>query len=131
MNSPKDIFTLRQTMERQDFECYHYYDPIPPVIDFHEHEFFEVFFFLSGDVSYVIEGRTYQLRPGDILLTDNRDIHKPDIHDNGKCQSGRYCFIDHIIQPVINASSIVIPVAGKHIDMQNDGEEGQRRPCCH
>ena len=58
-------------------------------------------------------------------------IHKPDIHDNGKCQSGRYCFIDHIIQPVINASSIVIPVAGKHIDMQNDGEEGQRRPCCH
>ena len=82
LNSPKDIFTLRQTMERQDFECYHYYDPIPPVIDFHEHEFFEVFFFLSGDVSYVIEGRTYQLRPGDILLTDNRDIHKPDIHND-------------------------------------------------
>ncbi len=66
-------------MERPDFECYHYLDPVPPAIDFHEHAFYEIFFFLSGDVSYVIEGRTYQLRPGDILLTDNRDIHKPDI----------------------------------------------------
>lgn len=79
MISHKDIFTLRQTMERPDFECYHYLDPVPPAIDFHEHAFYEIFFFLSGDVSYVIEGRTYQLRPGDILLTDNRDIHKPDI----------------------------------------------------
>ena len=79
LNTNKDTFTLRQTMERPDFECYHYLDPVPPKVDFHEHEFYEVFFFLSGDVNYIIEGRTYQLRPGDILLTDNRDIHKPDV----------------------------------------------------
>ncbi len=79
LKSDKDIFTQRQIMERPDFECYHYLDPVPPVVDFHEHAFYEIFFFLSGDVSYIIEGRTYQLRPGDILLTDNRDIHKPDI----------------------------------------------------
>ena len=66
-------------MVRPDFECYHYLDQVAPEVDFHEHEFYEVFFFLSGDVNYIIEGRTYQLRPGDILLTDNRDIHKPDI----------------------------------------------------
>lgn len=79
MKITKDTFTQRQIMERSDFECYHYWDPVPPVVDFHEHEFYEVFFFLSGDVSYSIEGRTYQLRPGDILLTDNRDIHKPEV----------------------------------------------------
>ena len=72
LNPNKDTFTLRQTMQRSDFECYHYLDPVPPVVDFHEHEFYEVFFFLSGDVNYIIEGRTYQLRPGDILLTDIR-----------------------------------------------------------
>ena len=44
LNSHKDIFSQRQTMVRSDFECYHYYDPIPPVVDFHEHEFYEVFF---------------------------------------------------------------------------------------
>ena len=79
LNPNKDTFILRQTMQRSDFECYHYLDPVPTMVDFHEHEFYEVFFFLSGDVNYIIEGRTYQLRPDDILLTDNRDIHKPDI----------------------------------------------------
>ena len=47
LNPNKDTFTLRQTMQRSDFECYHYLNPVPPVVDFHEHEFYEVFFFLS------------------------------------------------------------------------------------
>ena len=74
-----EFSSSHQTMVRSDFECYHYLDPIPPEVDFHEHEFYEVFFFLSGNVSYNIEGRTYLLRPGDILLTDNKDIHKPEV----------------------------------------------------
>ena len=72
----KDEFSQRQTMIRSDFECFHYLDSFPPNVEFHEHEFYEVFFFLSGNVSYNIEGRTYLLRPGDILLTDNQDIHR-------------------------------------------------------
>ena len=76
-NSVKDTFSLRQTMNRPDFECHHYCDTIPPAVDFHEHEFYEVFFFISGNVTYNIEGRTYLLRTGDILLTDNQDIHRP------------------------------------------------------
>lgn len=74
-----DEFTLRQTMEDNLFECHHYLDRVPPKVEFHEHAFYEIFFFLSGDVSYIVEGRTYQLRPGDILLTNNQDIHRPDI----------------------------------------------------
>lgn len=64
-------------MNRPDFECHHYCDTVPPAVDFHEHEFYEVFFFVSGNVTYNIEGRTYLLRTGDILLTDNQDIHRP------------------------------------------------------
>lgn len=75
-----DEFSQRQVMIRPDFECYHYLDLVPPKVEFHEHEFYEVFFFLSGNVTYNIEGRTYYLRPGDILLTDNQDIHRPEIH---------------------------------------------------
>lgn len=66
-------------MQEQDFEFYHYLDLTPPNVDFHEHPFYEIFFFLSGNVNYIIEGRTYQLRPGDILLTSNQDIHRPEI----------------------------------------------------
>ena len=79
MKSHTDAFTQRQTMNTRFFEFHHYVDLEPPEVAFHEHEFYEVFFFLSGNVDYVVEGRTYQLRPGDILLTNNRDIHRPEV----------------------------------------------------
>lgn len=84
MNLHNDIFTLRQNMKKSDFECYYYKNDAPLTIPFHQHEFFEVFFFLSGNVSYVIEGKMYQLRAGDILLTNNLDIHKPIVKSGKK-----------------------------------------------
>lgn len=66
-------------MFRSDLECYHYCDASMPEVDFHQHPFYEILFFLSGSVSYIIEGRTYQLRPGDILLIDSQDIHRPEV----------------------------------------------------
>ena len=76
----KDIWTDRQIMLGESaFEFYHYLDDIPPKVEFHQHPFYELFFFLSGDVNYTIEGKTYKLRPGDILLTNSLDIHRPEI----------------------------------------------------
>lgn len=43
-----DTFTPRQTMEDGLFECHHYLDRVPPQVEYHEHEFYEIFFFLSG-----------------------------------------------------------------------------------
>ena len=74
-----DEFTLRQTMNHRFYEYHHYLDQLPPEVEFHVHEFYEIFFFFSGDVTYTVEGRSYQLRPGDILLTNNRDIHRPEV----------------------------------------------------
>ena len=79
MLSYQDQFTMRQTMNAADFEFYHYLDKEPPTVDFHHHNFYEVFFFISGNVNYTVEGRSYQLRPGDILLTTTRDIHRPEV----------------------------------------------------
>ena len=74
-----DEFAQRQTINSADFEFYHYLDMTPPAVDFHSHGFYEVFFFLSGNVRYTVDGRAYQLRPSDILLTNTRDIHRPEI----------------------------------------------------
>ena len=41
-----DTFTPRQTMEDGLFECHHYLDRVPPQVEYHEHEFYEIFFFL-------------------------------------------------------------------------------------
>lgn len=76
---PKEEFTLRQFMVERYCEYHHYVNHIPPDIDFHQHPFYEIFVFLSGNANYIIEGKTYKLRPGDILLTSNQDIHKPEI----------------------------------------------------
>ncbi|MGM9629566.1 AraC family transcriptional regulator [Butyricicoccus sp.] len=75
----KDNFTHRQIMTDHLYEYHHYRNDTPPEIDFHQHEFYEIYLFISGSVNYIIEGRTYKLQPGDILLTNNSDIHRPEI----------------------------------------------------
>lgn len=43
----------------------------------HHHDFYEIYFFLSGKVSYRVENRTYPLQPGDILLISPLELHQP------------------------------------------------------
>lgn len=76
----KEKFDPSQEMAEKYFEFHHRYDESPPTVEFHQHPFYEIFFFLSGDVNYIIEGKNYKLHPGDILLTNNLDIHRPEIH---------------------------------------------------
>lgn len=75
-------FSSRQVMNSEDFEFFHYSDNIPINVEYHNHDFYEIFFFISGKVKYVIEGKTYTLKPNDILLTNNKELHKP-IIENG------------------------------------------------
>ena len=76
----RDNWTDRQYMlEGAPYEIHHYVDEVPPHVNFHEHPFYELFFFIDGNVQYTIEGKTYHLQPGDILLTNRLDIHRPEI----------------------------------------------------
>ena len=66
-------------MTERYYEFHHSYNETPPTVEFHQHPFYEIFFFISGNVNYIIEGRSYKLWPGDILLTSNADIHRPEV----------------------------------------------------
>lgn len=79
-NMYKEKFNPSQIMTERYFEFHHTYNEVPPTVEFHQHPFYEIFFFLSGNVNYIIEGKSYSLRPGDVLLTSSSDIHRPDIH---------------------------------------------------
>ena len=70
-------FTTRQYMKSNDFEFFHYKDDPPQEVSFHNHDFYEIYFFISGNASFIIEGKYYYLKPGDIFLINNREIHKP------------------------------------------------------
>ncbi len=64
-------------MEKNTFEVFHYCDPKPETVAVHHHDFYEIYFFLSGEVEYRVEGRTYLLKPGDLLLINPRELHQP------------------------------------------------------
>lgn len=70
-------FDPRQNMSSEDFEIFHYLDPRTRHMEAHYHDFYEIFFFIDGNVDYWINGSLYPLVQGDILLIHPTELHKP------------------------------------------------------
>jgi len=66
----------------KDFQLFHLKDKKNQDFEFHYHDFNKIIIFLSGKVTYLIEGKAYYLKPWDILLVNNHDIHKPIINSS-------------------------------------------------
>ncbi|MGL5436023.1 MAG: helix-turn-helix domain-containing protein [Lachnospiraceae bacterium] len=64
-----------------DFRLFHLTDIGPQEFTFHYHDFDKIIILLSGKVTYIIEGRSYELRPYDIVLVNHNEIHRPFIDD--------------------------------------------------
>ena len=63
----------------QDFQLFHIKDQTKREFSYHYHDFHKVIVFLSGKAAYHIEGKSYYLKPWDILLVNRHAIHKPEI----------------------------------------------------
>lgn len=61
----------------EDFLFFKLKDQKKNEFEFHYHDFNKIIIFLSGDVTYIIEGKSYTLKPWDILLVGKYDIHQP------------------------------------------------------
>ena len=70
-------FDTRQIMHGNTFEIFRYKDAYLKEVALHHHDFYEVYFFLSGNVQYNIESRSYLLTPGDVLLISPMELHQP------------------------------------------------------
>ena len=66
-----------QTMRGTEFEIFHYREPKPNGVEVHHHDFYEVYYLLDGEVAYWVEGQTYHLKPGELLLIDPLVLHRP------------------------------------------------------
>lgn len=62
---------------REEFRLYHLRDNRAQEIEYHYHEFDKIVVFISGQVSYIIEGKTYHLKPWDVLFIKHGSIHRP------------------------------------------------------
>ena len=63
----------------QNFRLFHLKDKKTPEFEFHYHNFNKIIIFLSGNVTYLVEGKAYYLKPWDILLVNRHAIHRPEI----------------------------------------------------
>lgn len=68
---------------KKDFQFFHLKDKKSLKFEFHYHDFNKIIIFISGKVTYLIEGKAYRLKPWDILLVSKNEIHKPLIDSNG------------------------------------------------
>ena len=65
-----------------DFRIFHLIDRQRKEFEFHYHDFNKIIIFISGNINYTIEGKSYVLQPYDILLVNEGEIHRPSVLDN-------------------------------------------------
>ncbi len=82
MKRKHHLYQTRQKMLSADYEIFHYSDIGLKQVNLHHHDFYECYLFISGDVTYFIEGKAYTLRPGDIILINSTELHQPIINNN-------------------------------------------------
>ena len=89
----------------EEFRLFHIKDQTSREFSWHYHDFHKIIVFISGKVTYHIEGKAYHLKPRDILLVSQGAIHKPEIdpsvpyeryifwiRDDLSCQELNTCF---------------------------------------
>lgn len=59
-----------------EFKLFHLTDRETQEVKTHYHDFDKITIFIKGKVSYMIEGKSYDLKPYDIVLVRHNDIHR-------------------------------------------------------
>lgn len=89
----------------QDFRVFRLKDAVMKEIPFHYHDFHKIILFLQGKGDYIIEGKSYPLKPRDIIFVSAGEIHRP------------------IISPSVAYERIVIYMAPEFLDRHSRGED--------
>lgn len=84
MREQSQNFDPRQVMRRDSFEVFHYRQPRPAGVEVHHHDFYEVYFLLGGEVEYWVDGRILKMAPGDLLLINPMELHRPVLTENNR-----------------------------------------------
>ncbi len=64
-------------MRQKDFDLDHHKDVNYPVVEPHYHDFYEILYFISGHVDYIVGDRRYHLENDDLLLIPPNLMHNP------------------------------------------------------
>ena len=87
---------------KEDFRLFHINDRTDREFELHYHDFHKIIVFVSGKVTYHIEGKAYQLKPQDILLVSQGAIHKPEIDPSIPYERYIFWIRDDLSSPELN-----------------------------
>lgn len=73
------LLRIKRGYLNEEFKFFHLKDKKAEEHSFHYHEFNKIVIFISGNVTYAVEGKYYKLRPWDILFVSSSEVHKPAI----------------------------------------------------
>jgi AraC-like DNA-binding protein len=59
-----------------NFSLVHNYTESPTNVDTHIHDCYELYYYISGDLTYHIEGQSYKLNKNDLIITNTRELHR-------------------------------------------------------
>ncbi len=59
-----------------EFRLFHLTDKETKEVEYHYHDFDKITIFMKGHVTYTLEGKSYDLKPYDIVLVKHNDIHR-------------------------------------------------------
>lgn len=68
----------------ENYKYFHIKDKSDRVFDYHYHDFYKIIFFVKGDVTYNVEGKSYELKPMDFVLVGKNEIHRPIVNPDAE-----------------------------------------------
>lgn len=67
---------IKKSYLKEDFRLFHLIDKGYMEFSSHYHDFNKIIVTISGNVTYYIEGKAYHLKPWDILIVNNSEVHR-------------------------------------------------------
>ena len=64
---------------REDFRLFHLSGAMDEPVDWHYHTFHKIILFLSGRAAYGLEGQSFTLESGDLIVVPSGCIHRPEL----------------------------------------------------
>ncbi|WP_243767164.1 helix-turn-helix domain-containing protein [Paenibacillus agricola] len=90
-------FDIRYTTPQLQYNHKHLMQP--PKMEFHLHDRYEVYFFISGDVHFLIEKKVYPMAYADLLIINNRELHKSTFRSDAPYENIVIHFDPELVQP--------------------------------
>lgn len=76
MSMQPKSFNARQEMIHPEYELQYKRDYGLKDVALHHHDFYEIYYLISGDVTYTIDNRICRVMPGDILIIAPKELHQ-------------------------------------------------------